>query len=123
MRRRSPKGGCHCNGRYFRGGCFLPATGEIIPMITPVPPKAVRIDSTATVDALSSLLIHKTEGEMDPDPRYEKALDRTLWRRAKPSDGRVLDRHRRAAVASLADHIDPLVRRHFAGMLANYPNL
>ncbi len=28
--RRSPKGGCFVNGRFYRGGCFLPKTGDVV---------------------------------------------------------------------------------------------
>lgn len=28
--RRSPRGGCFVNGRFYRGGCFLPKHGDVV---------------------------------------------------------------------------------------------
>ena len=75
--------------------------------------------------ALSEAMIHQAEADLPPDVGYSVALVRVLRRRSQPTakDLRTLDRRRRAAVALLADHPDPVVRKHFSGLLAAYPNV
>jgi hypothetical protein len=112
-RRRAPRGGCYCNGRLYRGGQFLPK-------------RKTESRERKTLDALSEVLIHRVESDdLPPDVGYNQAMRRVLRRRSKPTvkDLAALDRRRRQAMAVLADHPDSIVRQHFAGLLAAYPNV
>ena len=112
-RHRAPKGGCTVAGKFYKGGQFLP---------NPKPPN----DLAAIVDRLTDVMIHWVEADyLPPDVGYSTAMSSVLVYGRKPNVKALaaLDRHRRAAVAWLADNPDPLVRRHFAGLLASYPNV
>jgi len=111
-RKRAPKGGCHRNGKFYKGGQFLPK-------------RKAESGERETLNALSDVMIHRAEADdLPPDVGYSRAMGRMLVYGQKPSvkDLAALDRRRRAAVAMLADHPDSVVRQHFAGLLAAYPN-
>ena len=112
-RKRAPKGGCWAAGKFYKGGQFLPK---------PAPPNKL----AAVLSAVTDALVTRVEADdLPPDTGYSQAMIRVLRRRSEPTprDLRILDNRRRAAVTLLAgNHPDPLVRRHFAGLLASYPN-
>ena len=112
-RNRAPKGGCTVAGKFYKGGQFLPALK---------PPNKL----AETLAAITEVMIYNVEAnDLPPDVGYSRAMGRILVYGRKPTvkDIAALDRRRRAAIGLLADHPDPLVRRHFAGLLAAYPNM
>ena len=108
MRRRAPKGGCTCNGRTYKGGQFLPAHGEAIPL----------------VDALRDELIARVEAtDLPPDRESALAMRRILRGCATGRDKRIWQRRRRQAVAMLADQGSDALRPYWRAMLAAMPEV
>jgi len=110
-RRRAPKGGCYCNGRFFKGGRFLPNTGEIT-RPTPKPAPDLATGDAALVDGLASALVHRALADLAPDPDEGRAIRRAIRGCETPADRLVLRRRERAAMAALRDGAaDPIVRQ------------
>lgn len=88
MRARAPKGGCTINGRFYKGGQFLPK-----PL-----PQPVRLVAMSDEDA-----IHMTLALMPTSVEAAQALHRCMSGRATKRDRALLDGRRMAAVQTLRD--------------------
>jgi len=145
-RRRAPRGGRWCNGRFYRGGWFLPNDdrakerqkaggkqhGKGRPKVVENLPQPIHekardeagkaVGVSGILTALTDQIIqHTLAVEFGPDPEAARAHRAVLRGSTARRDVEVLDRRRRAAVAMLADCGSDVLRPYWRSVLAALP--
>lgn len=92
VRRRAPKGGCYVAGRFFRGGCFLPAVGDI---------STVRIPGSLALTDEQRLLA--ALARLPSTIETARAMARVLRGTFRPGDDGILKQREITALQQLRD--------------------